>query len=74
MISKIKNEGYSAIQQDNGNLVIKGDEHLYYLKKNEDQVLEILVPKLLINQFLLTNETLYIYGYETLQQFQLKIK
>ncbi len=73
LISKIKNRGYSSIQQDDGNLVIKGNEQLYYLKKNEEQVREISIPKLLINQFLLTNETLYIYNNETLQQFQLKI-
>ena len=74
MISKIKNDGYTAIQQDNGNLVIQGDQGLYYLKKNTDELSEILGPKLLINQFLLTNETLYIYDSEKLHIYQLKIE
>ena len=74
LISKLENKGFTAIQQDNGNLVIKGKDRLLYLKKNETEVKDISLPKLLINQFLLTNERLYIYDNETLQQFQLKIE
>jgi hypothetical protein len=42
------------------------------MKSNQDEILPIITPNLLINQFLVTNETLYIYNSETLQQFQLK--
>ncbi|MFD2822118.1 hypothetical protein ACFS5M_00450 [Lacinutrix iliipiscaria] len=71
---KIKNEGFTAIEEDNGNLILKKENELFYLKKGEDSIAKITTPELLINQFLLTNETLYIYSNETLSKFQLKIK
>jgi hypothetical protein len=72
MISKIKNDGFTEICIDNGNVILKKDQSLYYLKKNSEEIVSIKLPKLLINQFLLTNETLYIYDKEILHQFQLK--
>lgn len=71
---KIKNDGFIAIEEDNGNLILQNENTLFYLKKNEESVLKITTPELLINQFLLTNETLYIYQFETLTKFQLKNK
>lgn len=73
-ISKIKNEGFSHIVEDNGNLIIQRDQRLYYLAKNTTQLIPIHLPEMLIKQFLLTNESLYIYSGETLHQFQLKIR
>ena len=72
MISKLKNEGYTAIAQDNGNLIIQSEEKLFYNPKETPHLIPIELPKLLINRFLLTNETLYIYDGEALHQFQLK--
>ena len=74
IISKIKNEGFTAIAEDNGNLIIKQNNQLLYKAKDSDKLTPIKMPQLLINQFLLTNETLYIYDNEMLHQFQLKIK
>lgn len=74
MIFKLSNNGFTAIEEDNGNLVLQKENILYYLKKNEESVTKITTPELLINQFLLTNETLYIYQFETLTKFQLKTK
>ncbi|MBQ0788207.1 MAG: hypothetical protein KBT69_11940 [Oceanihabitans sp.] len=74
LTQKIKNEGFTAIEEDNGNLVLKKENSLYFLQKNTEQFLEIKIPNLLINQFLLTNETLYICQEKTLSKFQLKIK
>jgi hypothetical protein len=74
LTQKIKNEGFTAIEEDNGNLVLKKENALYFLKKNTEALLEIKIPNLLINQFLLTNETLYICHLEILSKFQLKTK
>ena len=69
---KIENKGYKAIAEDNGNLIIKGDNELFYLSKQSEQPIPIKIEELLINQFLVTNETLYIYHDEILRQYQLK--
>lgn len=74
VISKLKNEDYTEIAEDNGNLIIKSDNNLLFMAKDTNHLIPIKLPELLINRFLLTNETLYIYDGETLHQFQLKIK
>jgi WD40 repeat protein len=74
VISKLKNEGFTKIAEDNGNLILKTETQLYYLAKETNVLIPIKLPELLINRFLLTNETLYIYDGETLHQFQLKFK
>lgn len=74
VISKLKNEGYTEISEDNGNLILKSGNQLYYMAKDTSALIPIKLPELLINRFLLTNETLYIYDGETLHQFQLKFK
>jgi len=73
-ISKLKNESYSEIAENNGNLILKSNNSLFYLAKDSTELILIKLPELLINRFLLTNETLYIYDGETLHQFQLKFK
>jgi hypothetical protein len=74
IISKLPNDHFDAIAEDNGNLIIKQKGKLLYLPKNTETFLPILINELLINQFLVTNETLYIYDSEKLHQYQLKIK
>ncbi|MBA6152320.1 hypothetical protein [Gelidibacter maritimus] len=71
-IAKIKNDGFIQIDEDNGNLIILKDQKLYFLSKKTSQLIPIHLPELLIKQFLVTNESLYIYSDETLHQFQLK--
>ena len=74
VISKLKNEGYTEIAEDNGNLILKSGNQLFYIAKESEDLLPLKIPELLINRFLLTNETLYIYDGELLHQFQLKIE
>lgn len=74
MVSKMENDGFTKLSEDNGNLVIKQGENLIYLPKKSEKFLALPLNELLINQFLLTNETLYIYDSEKLYQFQLKFK
>ena len=73
LIQKIQNNGYTNMVESNGNIILKKDNSLFYLKKNQDQIIPIETPNLLIKQFFVTNETLYIYNTKILQQFQLKI-
>ncbi len=72
LISKIKNEGFTNMVESDGNIILKKGNSLFYLKKESSEITPIKIPNLLINQFLVTNETLYIYNNETLQKFQLK--
>ena len=74
LVKKIKNEGYTALVEYNENIILKKDNTLFYLKKDDEKPQPIKTSNLLINQFFVTNQTLYIYSDETLQQLQLKIK
>ena len=73
LISKIKNQGFTFLDESDENIILKKENTLFYLKKNTETIVPINLPNLLINQFSLTNETLYIYNNKTLKQFQLKI-
>ncbi|MCB0463016.1 MAG: hypothetical protein KDC81_09975 [Flavobacteriaceae bacterium] len=73
MISKIENTGFTQLSKSNGHLILKKGNSLYFKHKNKEDFTPINLPKLLINQFLLTNETLYIYDFEKLHKYQLKI-
>lgn len=74
LVLKIPNQGYTTLAHDNGNIILKQNNILFYLKKNTETPVPIAMSELLINQFLLTNETLYIYDNKILQEFQLKNK
>ena len=52
-------------------MVLKKENHLFYNIDNE--TFEIDIPNLdfSINDFFVTNETLYIYGTQTLKKFKL---
>jgi hypothetical protein len=73
LIKKIKNIGYTALTETNEDVILKREDSLFYLKKNSHNIIPINTGNLLISQFFATNETLYIYGSKTLQEFQLKI-
>ncbi|WP_047548043.1 hypothetical protein [Psychroserpens sp. Hel_I_66] len=74
LISKTENKGYTDIAISDENLILKGETSLYYKLENSDNIIKLKTPKLLIKQFLLTNETLYIYDSIKLHKYQLKIK
>ncbi|TXE06817.1 hypothetical protein ES711_12755 [Gelidibacter salicanalis] len=73
-LSKIKNDKFLKIAETNGNLIIQTANGLYFLAKDSTQLVPIQLPEMLIKQFLVTNESLYIYADETLHHFQLKLK
>lgn len=71
LLKKMKNDGYHSISESNVNIVLQKDNSLFYLKNNTGNVIPIKLPNLLIKQFFVTNETLYIYDDEFLHQYQL---
>lgn len=72
-ILKLKNNGFTRLVNINENLILQKDEKLFYIKNNSSDPIEIQLPKLLINDFFVNNETLYIYDNEFLYKYQLKI-
>lgn len=72
LLAKMKNNGYTEISESNENIVLKEEQHLFYLKKNTGNPIPIKIPNLFIKQFFVTNETLYIYNDEFLYQYQIK--
>lgn len=71
---KIKNTGYTALAESNENIIFKKENALFFMKKNQDSIQPITTSNLLINHFFVTNESLYLYQPEILQEFHLKIK
>lgn len=71
LLKKMKNDGYSSLRECNGNIVLQKGNFLFYLKNNTGNAIPIQLPNLLIKQFFVTNETLYIYDDEFLHQYQL---
>nr|WP_321235784.1 hypothetical protein [uncultured Psychroserpens sp.] len=74
LISKIENKGYTSLVTNDEKVILKTDTSLFYKAKKSETIIPLKTPKLLINQFLLTNETLYIYDSEKLHKYQLKIE
>lgn len=72
LLYKIENKGYTKIKENNDNLILERDQHLLFLDDKTQKITPIKTPELLINQFLVTTETLYIYDSKILHEFQLK--
>ena len=72
LINKIENSGYTDMAFSKANLILKKENELFLLAKNSTSIEPIKTSDLLINQFLVTNETLYIYNDEKLRRYQLK--
>jgi hypothetical protein len=73
LLSKIDNEGYSSIEEHNGNIYLLKDQSLFFMADGTTEIQPISLANLLIKQFLVTDESLYIYDGESLHRYQLKI-
>ncbi|WP_298237488.1 hypothetical protein [uncultured Algibacter sp.] len=73
LVSKIKNDGHTAITENNGTIFLKKENTLFRLQKESKNMIPINISNLLINQFFVTNETLYIYDSKILFEYQIKI-
>ena len=74
LIQKTKNSGFESLAFSKAHLILKKENRLYILGKNESEILPIQLPKMFIKQFLVTNETVYLYDENLLRHYQLKIK
>lgn len=72
LLRKIPNTDFKEMAFSKANLVLKSENQLFLLPKNSEELKSIQGLDLLINQFLVTNETLYIYDDEKLRRYQLK--
>ncbi|TYA74734.1 hypothetical protein [Seonamhaeicola marinus] len=72
LLNKTANNGYTKMVENNNTVVLKKGTDLYMFRTDNQTVTPILLPNLLTNAFFVTNETLYIYHDQTLQEFQLK--
>ncbi len=71
LIYKLPNNGYTSLKVNHGNLYLLKKNQLFFKAKSTSEIQEIKLPKLLIKQFFVTNETLYIYDGEFLYHYQL---
>ncbi len=71
LVSKIEHNGYKAFQEYRGDMFFLKHNKLFYKQKSSNEIKELKLPELLIKQFLVTNETLYIYNGEFLYHYQL---
>ncbi|WP_452598759.1 hypothetical protein [Pontimicrobium sp. MEBiC01747] len=74
LLYKIENKGFTALKENNDNLILQKENALFYLNKETNTINPIAIPNLLIKQFFVTNEILYIYADEFLHRYQLKKK
>ncbi len=73
LVKKIKNDGYTEVVENNEGLYLKKDNRLFYLSEDAKEAILVKTDNILIPQFFVTNETLYIYNFDSLQEFQIKI-
>lgn len=73
LIDKIENTGFTEMAFGKVYLILKQENNLFLLPKNNSELKAIDTTNLLINQFLVTNETLYIYNDKMLRHYQLKL-
>ena len=71
LISKLPHEGFTDLKLWNGILFFKKNNTIYYKLKDSDAFLMLNLPKILVKQFFVTNQTLYIYDEEFLHHYQL---
>lgn len=74
LVSKTQNEGYSNIKESNENLILKRNNTLFYFNKNTETTKPLNITNLLISQFFVTNQIVYIYTDKVLYHYQLKFK
>ena len=72
VVYKLPNSGFTNLQATKENLIIKGKDGLIYYSSKDQTQKAIKTSNMLINQFFVTNQILYIYTLKTLSKFQLK--
>lgn len=71
-INKIKNQGYIKMAFNESKLILQGEIGYFILSKRSNEIIPVASKDLFINQFLVTNQTLYLYRDNLLYRYQLK--
>ncbi|WP_055447991.1 hypothetical protein [Lacinutrix mariniflava] len=74
LVYKMPNNGYTSIKESNENIILKKDNKLFYIAKNTETTKPLNITNLLISQFFVTNQIVYIYTDKVLYHYQLKLK
>ena len=71
LITKLPNQGFTDLKLWNGILFLKKENAIYYKPKESAVFLTLGLSKILVKQFFVINQTLYIYDEEFLHHYQL---
>lgn len=71
LVYKVNNDGFTSFIEDNEHIYLIKENNLYFFNETDQTFQLIKTPELLTKQFLVTNETLYIYDSKILHKFQL---
>ncbi|MDA9760572.1 hypothetical protein N9C87_04410 [Flavobacteriaceae bacterium] len=71
LVRKINHPGFDSFRVFNEILLFKRDNTIFYRVNNSDKFQILKIPKNLIKQFFVMNQTLYIYDGEFLHHYQL---
>lgn len=72
VLNKIPNNGYKQLVVKDETIYVSDDKNIAFIADEKIIPLELKTKDLLIKRFYLTDETLYIYDGEKLQQFHIK--
>ncbi len=72
LVSKIENKGYSRMAVSKNYVILQKGNTLYMQSKNDTEFITLEGLNLLISQFFVTDESLYIYNNSWLKKYQLK--
>ncbi len=71
LVYKVLNDGFTSIIENNSRVYLLKNTNLYFYNETDEVYQLIKTPELLTKQFLVTNETVYIYDSKFLHKFQL---
>ena len=71
LITKLPNQGFTDLKLWNGGLFLKKGNDIYYKPKESELFWILDLSKILVKQFFVTNQSLYIYDEEFLHHYQL---
>ena len=74
LVYKVKNQGFTSLVESNDKIFLVKNNSLSFFNESEKNYQLIKTPELLVKQFLVTNETVYIYDSKFLHKFQLNNK
>ncbi|MCX7546684.1 hypothetical protein OS188_01820 [Xanthomarina sp. F1114] len=74
LVYKVENQGFTSLVESNDKIFLVKNSHLSFFNESEKAYQLIETPELLVKQFLVTNETVYIYDSKFLHKFQLNNK